>query len=624
MKKLAAPLALAVLLVLGRAQEPYQPSERERLEIQTKLSALAGEIRSLRAAGADDDLLVDVEVCQRAVENALRFPQEITHRGHIENTITTLDRGLDRARQLKEGKPTWPAQKGRVSRAVRSRIDGVPQPYRVVIPDTYDPSRPMPLYIYLHGRSNDYEINYLAASRRANVPSSPTSYIRLEPFGRSYNGFHWAGETDVFEAIASVRKRYNIDPDRIVLRGFSMGGVGAWHIGLHHPGEFAALEAGAGNTRSYRHRFLANLGPVQQATMKIYESMMDYALNVANLPVAAYGGEADPQLQASVNVRQQLEREGFSFERQGNVWKAPGLPAIFVMGPRTGHSMHPESRAQIDAFLADAAARGRTVPSRIRFVTYTTRYNRSHWLTIAGMQQHYQRAEVDARRDDEAANYVIKTRNVSRLLLTDTGGARKITIDGDTFPVRPQPRTFLEYRAGHWRPAPPSPELRKRHGLQGPIDDAFLEPFLCVRPTGQPLNPVAAEHARREIERFSHTFAVTASDIATHNLILFGDPGSNRLIAKALPKLPLRWTKESVGFGDKLYSAADHVPALIYPNPLNPRRYLVLNTGHTADERDYRFDYLLPRFGDYAILKTGKQSVEIAETGLFNESWKLP
>jgi hypothetical protein len=300
--------------------------------------------------------------------------------------------------------------------------------------------------------------------------------------------------------------------------------------------------------------------------------------------------------------------------------------------------MNPESRVQIDAFLADAAAKGRTAPSRIRFVTYTTRYNRSHWLTIAGMQQHYQRAEVDARRDDEAANYVIKTKNVSHLLLTDTGAARKITIDGDTFPVRPLPRTFLEYKAGHWRPAPPSPELRKRHGLQGPIDDAFLEPFLCVRPTGQPLNPAAGEHARREIERFSRNFAkyfrgeapvkddtaVTASDIASHNLILFGDPGSNRLIAKALPKLPLRWTKESVGFGEKSYSAADHVPALIYPNPLNPRRYLVLNTGHTADERDYRFDYLLPRFGDYAILKTGKQSVEIAESGLFNESWKLP
>ena len=35
-----------------------------------------------------------------------------------------------------------------------------------------------------------------------------------------------AGETDVFEALASVEKRYKIDPDRIALKGFSMGGAG--------------------------------------------------------------------------------------------------------------------------------------------------------------------------------------------------------------------------------------------------------------------------------------------------------------------------------------------------------------------------------------------------------------
>jgi dienelactone hydrolase len=61
------------------------------------------------------------------------------------------------------------------------------------------------------------------------------NYIRLEVFGRGNNSFRWAGETDVFEAIASVRKRYNIDANRILLSGFSMGGAGSWQIGLHEP-----------------------------------------------------------------------------------------------------------------------------------------------------------------------------------------------------------------------------------------------------------------------------------------------------------------------------------------------------------------------------------------------------
>jgi hypothetical protein len=162
-----------------------------------------------------------------------------------------------------------------------------------------------------------------------------------------------------------------------------------------------------------------------------------------------------------------------------------------------------------------------------------------------------------------------------------------------------------------------------------------MDAFLCVRPTGQAWNPAADEHARKELDRFGEFFArffrgdarakddaaVTASDIAGANLVLFGDPGSNRLMARVMAKLPVRWTKESIVIGDKTYSSAEHVLALIYPNPLNPKRYVVLNTGHTAEDRDYKGDYLLPRFGDYAVVKTA--SGEIVDSGLFDENWKL-
>src|SRR5262249_33646359 len=110
-------------------------------------------------------------------------------------------------------------------------------------------------------------------------------------------------------------------------------------------------------------------------------------------------------------------------------------------------------------------------------------------------------------------------------------------------------------------------------------------------------------------------------DIASNNLVLFGDPGSNKLIARVLPKLPIRWNKDSIVVGDKTYSAAGHTLAMIYPNPLNPKRYVVLNSGHTAEDRDYKGDYLLPRLGDYAVLKTS--TGEIVDSALFDEFWKL-
>src|SRR5439155_3317399 len=124
----------------------------------------------------------------------------------------------------------------------------------------------------------------------------------------------------------------------------------------------------------------------------------------------------------------------------------------------------------------------------------------------------------------------------------------------------------------------------KRPGVQGPIDDAFATPFLCVRGTGTPWNPAAQAWADARLKQFAREWDryfrgelpikndtdVTEDEVRRCNLILFGDPGSNRWIAKVLPKLPLRWTKEELEFGGAKYAAADHTAVMIQPNPLAP------------------------------------------------------
>jgi pimeloyl-ACP methyl ester carboxylesterase len=63
----------------------------------------------------------------------------------------------------------------------------------------------------------------------------------------------------VFEAMAAFREARAatpVDPNRVVLRGFSMGGAGAWHIGLRHPSQFCVIGPGAGFTT---HGYIANL-----------------------------------------------------------------------------------------------------------------------------------------------------------------------------------------------------------------------------------------------------------------------------------------------------------------------------------------------------------------------------
>ena len=87
--------------------------------------------------------------------------------------------------------------------------------------------------------------------------------------------------------------------------------------------------------------------------------------------------------------------------------------------------------------------------------------------------------------------------------------------------------------------------------------------------------------------------------------MLWGDPGSNRVLARIADKLPVQWTADAVVVGNERYPAGTHAPVLIYPNPLNPKKYVVINSGVTFRE----FDYLnnarqIPKLPDWAVVDT--------------------
>ena len=92
---------------------------------------------------------------------------------------------------------------------------------------------------------------------------------------------------------------------------------------------------------------------------------------------------------------------------------------------------------------------------------------------------------------------------------------------------------------GRWIRTAARSGLHKTHALQGPIDDAFLDPFLLVRPTGTPWNEAVNQQALRTLARFDRLWAkyfrghpfvkddkdVTEADFAKYHVVLFGDPG---------------------------------------------------------------------------------------------------
>lgn len=631
-------LALAGLLACSPAAEEQEP-EAFTISASDSEALLAGltefeqHAEALRES-ADPTLFADAAVYGKAVAWALRHPEEFFEENYVVNARRALEIAQERLTALETGSAPWAEQKGYVARAYRSRIDGSLQPYGLLIPDSYD-GQPTRLDVWLHGRGARLtEVSFLSSHDPAFAHDEPLAvpetqnYIQLDVFGRTNNAFRWAGETDVYEALADVRRRYNIDPDLITLRGFSMGGAGAWHIGLHDPSSWAAIEAGAGFDETLVYANQSDLPAYQMAALTIYDVYRN-ALNAFNVPTVGYGGEIDPQLQASVNVREQLQKEGFHLVEGQFRWTTDDLKALFLIGPETPHRWHPDSKAESNAFID--AALPRVEPDHVRFVTYTTSYPKAYWLRVEALDSHYERAELDAQRSP--AGIVIKTDNIRSLSLV--ASSRQYEIDGQTFSGISANPAFMKAN-GQWSVGRLT-GLQKKPGLQGPIDDAFKSSFLVVRPTGTALAPEAHAAALRRLERFQREYAkwlradapvvndidLTADQIANNHLVLFGDAGSNQVLTRILDELPaLEWTAEDLKVTGTEYDVAANLPVMIYPNPLNPERYVVINSGHTFGEAEFLGTnaLLFPRLGDWAVLSATDESTVAA--GIFDEKWR--
>jgi dienelactone hydrolase len=642
MRHFAAFLVCALVLS-AQSSEPYVPTSVELQLVEQRAEDLGREIAKLRSRQIDDALIAEVEIFHKALEWQLRFPEEIYRRHYLHDALAAAAVGIERAKELEAGRHAWTSADGWVQRAYRSQVDGSVQPYAVSVPKSYDSGTPMRLDIVLHGRNSRLsEVSFLATHLPARLVPLDQDRIILEVFGRTNNAYRWAGETDVFEALAAVVENYNVDPERIVLRGFSMGGAGAWHLGLHHPDKWAAVEAGAGftDTLVYAEKSLdrGTVTAYQRPALHIYDAV-DYAVNAYNLPFLGYGGEDDPQLQASLNILDELALDGAQFSQEGLNWTTNSLNAEFLVGPKTGHRFHPESKLRSERFIDDALGGEVGDPASTRCVTYTTRYPHCFGVEIDGLAKHYVRAELRTLREDKRV--AISTQNVSRLRVDKIPNGARVEVDGQVVAADAASLLRLKRVDGKWAGATTVEGWRgnhpvKRPGLQGPIDDAFSSSFMAVTPSGESSNHAVAKPISERLAVFQKNFAkwlradvptvadgdLTETEIRENHLILFGDPESNRVLAKIAGRLPIVWNTKEIRVGERIFDAANHVLVMVAPNPLNPDRYVVLNSGHTFGETEFRGTnaLLFPRLGDYAVLTLAGR---VATAGYFDENWKI-
>ena len=656
-------LCITILLAPLASAQDYAPPNAKTPDKETlaaiaqKSVRLANALVVLQRQGVRDPVLADVEIYHKAADWLVRHNEFYT-----DQTATwvqaILDRGLLRATQASRGEAPWQHQAGQANvRAYRSRVDGSVQPYAVTYPANYGSDKTKwRLDVVLHGRDASIsEVKFLF-QHSGDKPAPEQPFVQVDIFGRGNNAYRWAGESDVLEAIdafVAAERLFGrvdlLDPARVVLRGFSMGGAGTWHLGLHRPSRWAVIGPGAGftATKGYWNQLPADLPPYVDDCLHIYDAI-DYAANAADVPVVAYAGDQDPQLQAARNIIAKLGRD----MPRGTLLVAPGLK----------HQFPPEWQKKAEAEYEKYAGpgKGRTEqPEQVNFTTYTLKYSSCDWVEILGLERHYRLSEVNAKRAENG--FTVSTKSIRQLRLAVPGGDYspvQIKIDGQQITARPAaspagiPALYLEKRDGRWAGVLPQSiatgrlrKLQKITGLQGPIDDVFTDSFLCVRGTGTAWHDNVQKYAEADLARFQKEWDkfmrgelpvkndvdVTDEDIASRHLILFGDPSSNSLIAHVLPGLPLKWTKETINFNGQTFDSAAHVPAMIHPSPLNAGRYVVLNSGHTFHAADFLGTNarLFPRLGDFAILKPAPTkddpaAAEVVTAGIFDDFWMLP
>lgn len=325
----------------------------------------------------------------------------------------------------------------------------------VDIPAAYRPDTPWPVRVQLHGgvsRPQGTDSRPLTPNR---IPGEAALYLQPRGFARA-EWWHLNQVEHMLALLDWVKRRYNVDENRVYLTGISDGATGGYFFAMKLTTPFSAFLPLNGNMR-----VLAT--PATRANGQLY------AGNLVNKPLFVVNGGRDPLYPAAA-VAPHLE-----------MIRAAGAMVDFRPQPDAGHdtSWWPSERARFEAFV-DRHRRNPHPVSLSWESERTDRYNRAHWLVITelgrrptddaaledvnrfvgegGEQRMFARTwpsgRVDARR--EGNTFAVRTRGVSgfTLLLApdviDFSTPVVVRVNGATVfngPVTESVRTLLDWHA---------------------------------------------------------------------------------------------------------------------------------------------------------------------------------
>jgi predicted peptidase len=170
-------------------------------------------------------------------------------------------------------------------------VGGRVYPYAVYVPRAYDPARPWPVVLFLHGRGESGTdgvkpiIQGIGSAILWNSERWPALVVFPQKPGEDSE---WEQhEAAVLAILDTVRREYRVDDDRIYLTGLSQGGHGTWVLGARHPGTWAALVSVCAYAAAHPRAAKLGLPPAS------FGAAEQLAAGIGDLPFWLFHGDAD-------------------------------------------------------------------------------------------------------------------------------------------------------------------------------------------------------------------------------------------------------------------------------------------------------------------------------------------
>ena len=520
----------------------------------------------------------------------------------------------------------------------RSPVDGLLHPYAVCATD--DDPGPMALLIEVSpGALNDLPAAVALCEEIADIArGAGRSCVVLRPTGRGPGSVYQNyGEIDVLEAIEAVAARYPIDRDRISITGASMGGAATWYLASHYPDLFAAAAPFCGYC-DYRlwekpGGLTFHLQPWEAPSWASRSAAL-ITENLEHTPVWMVHGEWDRAVGGGVSVEHSRQ--------MARLLSGLRFPFVYSELPGVGHDARvPGVWRKVIPWLLDQ--RKVRDPAHVSLATFGLRHATSAWVTIEQLERSGERGFVDAALRDGAVS--VRTENVRTLRLgpLPLERAGPITIDGDALGVVDAGRTGTFRRLdGRWRAGPVDLSAEKRRGSSGPIGDLFFERTLLVTGTiGSAEDTFFTDWAARDAASFyqSRNGGVHRGGIPglntvdlrvvrdvdlgdaerrSHNLLLYGTPRSNAVLARYASALPIGFEPGAVRLGDRTFTAERAAVIAAFPHPEHASRYVAVHGGVTPDAITWGSHLDLGLLPDYLVYAGG----DVLEWGFFDNGWR--